>query len=81
MLLTEIGKRSPRYKKLYNFSYSFLELLAYTKQKATATVETLSEIIKKTLESGEDVLVSGFGKFFAKEKGEVEAGTYQLAVV
>jgi nucleoid DNA-binding protein len=26
-------------------------------------IETLLEIIKRALESGEDVLVSGFGKF------------------
>jgi integration host factor subunit alpha len=32
--------------------------------------ETLLEIIKKSLESGEDVLVSGFGKFCVKEKRE-----------
>jgi integration host factor subunit alpha len=30
--------------------------------------ETLLEIIKSTLESGEDLLVSGFGKFCVKEK-------------
>ena len=28
------------------------------------------EIMKRTLESGEDVLVSGFGKFCVKEKRE-----------
>ena len=28
------------------------------------------EIIKKTLESGEDVLISGFGKFEVREKDE-----------
>ena len=33
-------------------------------------VETLLEIIKNTLASGEDVLVSGFGKFRVKEKQE-----------
>jgi integration host factor subunit alpha len=33
-------------------------------------IETLLEIIKRTLESGEDVLVSGFGKFCVKEKRE-----------
>ena len=33
-------------------------------------VETFLEIIKSTLESGEDVLVSGFGKFCVKEKHE-----------
>ena len=31
-------------------------------------VETTLEIIKNTLASGEDVLVSGFGKFKVKEK-------------
>ena len=30
--------------------------------------ETLIEIIKATLESGEDLLISGFGKFSVKEK-------------
>ena len=33
-------------------------------------VETLLELIKSKLVSGEDVLVSGFGKFCVKEKGE-----------
>jgi integration host factor subunit alpha len=33
-------------------------------------IETLLEIMKRTLESGEDVLVSGFGKFCVKEKHE-----------
>jgi len=30
--------------------------------------ESLQEIIKQTLESGEDVLISGFGKFCVREK-------------
>jgi integration host factor subunit alpha len=38
------------------------------KNKSTEIVETLLEIIKRTLASGEDVLVSGFGKFCVKEK-------------
>jgi len=33
-------------------------------------VESLLEIIKSTLESGEDVLISGFGKFCVKNKNE-----------
>jgi len=33
-------------------------------------VESLLEIIKQTLESGEDVLINGFGKFCVKEKGK-----------
>jgi integration host factor subunit alpha len=42
----------------------------YSKKQSFDTVETLLEIIKRTLESGEDVLVSGFGKFCVKEKHE-----------
>ena len=42
----------------------------YSRPQATDTVETLLEIIKKTLASGEDVLVSGFGKFCVKSKKE-----------
>lgn len=38
------------------------------KEKRTSAVESLLEIIKRTLESGEDVLISGFGKFCVKNK-------------
>jgi len=31
-------------------------------------VDSLLEIIKQTLENGEDILISGFGKFCVKEK-------------
>jgi len=40
------------------------------KTKSAQVVESLLEIIKKTLEDGEDVLISGFGKFCVKEKGK-----------
>jgi len=40
------------------------------KNQCTELVETLLEIIKGTLESGEDVLISGFGKFCVKAKKE-----------
>ncbi len=40
------------------------------KTKSVEMVETLLEIIKSTLENGEDVLISGFGKFYVKSKGE-----------
>jgi integration host factor subunit alpha len=33
-------------------------------------LDSLLEIMKQTLESGEDVLISGFGKFSVKEKME-----------
>ncbi len=42
----------------------------FPKNKSLEIVETLLEIIKITLESGEDVLISGFGKFCVKEKRE-----------
>ena len=41
-----------------------------SRNKSSDTVETLLEIIKQTLASGEDVLVSGFGKFCVKQKSE-----------
>jgi integration host factor subunit alpha len=37
---------------------------------AAKTVESLLEIVKSTLASGDDVLISGFGKFCVKEKGK-----------
>ena len=40
----------------------------YPKNQSFEVIETLLEIMKRTLESGEDVLVSGFGKFCVKEK-------------
>lgn len=39
-----------------------------TNKKSIEAVESILEIIKSTLESGEDVLVSGFGKFCVIEK-------------
>jgi integration host factor subunit alpha len=44
--------------------------LEVPKTKAAHHVESLLEISKRTLESGEDVLVSGFGKFSVKRKHE-----------
>ena len=35
----------------------------FSKDQSIELVETLIKIIKKTLVSGDDVLVSGFGKF------------------
>ena len=42
----------------------------HSKNRSSNLVESLLEIIKSTLESGEDVLVSGFGKFCVKNKNE-----------
>ena len=40
------------------------------KSDAAQTFQALLEIMKQTLSSGEDILVSGFGKFCVKEKKE-----------
>lgn len=42
--------------------------LGFTKKKSVEIIETLLEIMKGTLEKGEDVLISGFGKFCVKQK-------------
>ncbi len=39
-----------------------------TKADAVEAVETVLEIIKQTLEDGDNVLISGFGKFTVKNK-------------
>jgi integration host factor subunit alpha len=46
------------------------EEAGFPKNQSVELVETLIEIIKKTLESGDHVLVSGFGTFRVKEKKE-----------
>jgi len=43
---------------------------SFSKSRSSEILETLLEIIKSTLASGEEVLVSGFGKFCVKEKRE-----------
>ena len=40
----------------------------FTNDRSAQLVDSLLEIIKQTLESGEDVLISRFGKFCVKEK-------------
>jgi integration host factor subunit alpha len=42
--------------------------IGFTKKKSVEIIESLLEIIKQRLERGEDVLISGFGKFCVKEK-------------
>ncbi|BBO66208.1 integration host factor subunit alpha [Desulfosarcina alkanivorans] len=44
--------------------------LGFLKNQSVEITETLLELIKASLESGDDVLVSGFGKFCVKEKAE-----------
>jgi len=51
---------------------SIIDLVAaengYSRKKASDTVETVLHIIKSSLSSGDDALISGFGKFCVKKK-------------
>ena len=49
---------------------SIADQIGYTKGYSSEILETVLELIKKALESGDDVLITGFGKFCVKEKGE-----------
>ncbi len=51
-----------------HISNAISDQIGYPKNHSIEIVEILLEIIKKTLESGDDVLISGFGKFCVKEK-------------
>lgn len=42
------------------------ELTGFPKYKSSEMVEIILELLKKSLESGKDVLISGFGKFCVK---------------
>jgi integration host factor subunit alpha len=42
----------------------------FLKKQSFELVETLIELIRKTLASGEDALISGFGKFCVQKKKE-----------
>ena len=46
------------------------EANGYTRNKSFEIVEILLELIKAVLESGEDVMISGFGRFCMKEKAK-----------
>ena len=49
---------------------SISDQIGFSKNRSSEIVEILHEIIKNSLESGDDVLISGFGKFCIKEKKE-----------
>jgi len=47
---------------------SIADQIGFTKNHSFEIVETLLELIKSSLESGDDVLISNFGKFCVREK-------------
>jgi integration host factor subunit alpha len=44
--------------------------IGMTKPESRQIVERLLEIMKETLANGEDLLISGFGKFHVRQKNE-----------
>ena len=50
--------------------YAVAERNGFTPKNSIETVEILLELIKQSLASGDDVLISGFGKFCVKKKAE-----------
>jgi len=44
--------------------------LGFPKRQSNEVFESLFEIMKNTLENGEDILISGFGKFCVRNKSE-----------
>jgi len=47
---------------------SIYNQVGLSKSQSRSVVERLLEIMKQSLESREDILISGFGKFVVKEK-------------
>jgi len=43
---------------------------SFSKKRSTQLIENTLEIIKKRLAEGEDILISGFGKFCVNDKRE-----------
>ena len=54
-------------EKIINDIYNHVGL---SKSRSRTVVENLFEIMKQTLESGENLLISGFGKFVVRTKAE-----------
>ena len=43
--------------------------LGYPRKRSTEIMETFLEILKRSMENGDDILISGFGKFCVNDKG------------
>ena len=52
-----------------NLIHSVSEIAGFKKTQARLAVDTAIELIKSALASGENILISGFGKFEVREKG------------
>jgi integration host factor subunit alpha len=66
-VIEEVHLKNPK-KQRQQFLFPELDYAILTKKLATEYVDALFEIMKQTLEKGEHVLISGFGKFQVKFK-------------
>ena len=57
-----------RRKGPQKFLFPEMDCIALSRRRAEEIVESLFEIMKKTLASGEDIVIAGFGKFQVKFK-------------
>ncbi|MCP4681835.1 MAG: integration host factor subunit alpha [Desulfobacterales bacterium] len=57
-----------RKKAPQQFLFPEMDYISLNQGRATEIVESLFEIIKRTLASGEDVRIPGFGKFHVQHK-------------
>ena len=53
-----------------NLVQSLYDQVGLSNQQSNALIDNVFEIIRKSLESGDDVLISGFGKFYLREKAQ-----------
>jgi integration host factor subunit alpha len=53
-----------------NLIRSLYDNVGFSKRQATKTVKSLYGIVKEILASGEDILISGFGKFNVRNKAQ-----------
>ena len=66
-VMKKVGFKS-RHKGPQQFLFPEMDCIFLSRKRADEIVDSLFEIIKKTLANGEDVLISGFGKFQVKFK-------------
>ena len=68
MSVLEQVRLKKRRKARQQFLFPELDCTFLTRKRATEIVDTLFEIIKKSLENDENIRISGFGKFQVKFK-------------
>jgi integration host factor subunit alpha len=67
-LMEKIRLKKPRKEEEQQLLFPELDYAGLTRKRATNLVDALFEIMKRVLEKGEQVGISGFGKFQVKFK-------------